>query len=291
MMTMALQAYAKRYLPQPAVDVLRLMKYRMELATFPRRVVDHRYGSHELKMTISDRVASEWYDRDWTLPPEIGFFSRGQIAKNGRIFDLGAHQCLIAMLLARDIVPDGQVVAVEANRHNAERARENVALNRVGNVEVVHAIVSRTSGQAHADFSFNSRVQSGLGARVGESIDGISIDDMSRWMGWPDLVYLDIEGFEIEALKGASLTLARWCHWFVELHGDETLGRYGARNADILQFFDMTKFARYLCMPDENSFRLVAENEPVPTERCFLIFSPRSTQLLDGSQDRDTAPR
>jgi FkbM family methyltransferase len=288
---MALQAYAKRYLPQPAIDVLRLMKYRMELATFPKKIVEHQYGSHTLKMNISDRIAAEWYDKDWRLPPETEFFARGQIAKNGRIFDLGAHQCLIAMLLAREIVPDGQVVAIEANQHNAEMARDNVALNHVDNVDVVHAIVSRTSGRAHADFSFNSHAQQGLGARVGETADGVSIDDLSRQKGWPDLVYLDIEGFEIEALKGASQTLARWCHWFVELHGDETLGRYGARNADILQFFEMTKFARYLCMPDEDQFRLVTENELVPTERCFLIFAPRSKQLLDGSQGRSATPR
>ena len=110
-MTIALENYAKRYLPQPAVDVLRLMKYRMDLATFPKKVVQHMYGAHTLKMNISDRVASEWYNKNWTLPPEIEFFSHGQISKSGRIFDLGAHQCLIAMLLAHDIVPDGEVVA------------------------------------------------------------------------------------------------------------------------------------------------------------------------------------
>jgi len=290
-MTTALQTYARRYLPQPAVDVLRLMKYRMELATFPRKVVEHRYGAHRLQMTIADRVASEWYDKDWVLPPEIEFFSHGQIAGNGRIFDLGAHQCLIAMLLARDVVPDGEVVAVEANRHNAAMARENVARNHIDNVEVVHAIVSRTSGEAHADFSFNSSVQREASVRVGETAGGISIDDLSRRMGWPDLVYLDIEGFEIEALKGARETLAHWCHWFVELHGDETLGRYGARNADLLQFFDMATFARYLCMPDENRFRPVTENEPLPTQRCFLIFAPRAAHVLNGSRDRSAAPR
>lgn len=167
-MTMALGHYAKRYLPQPAVDVLRLMKYRMDLATFPKKVVQHVYGSHVFQMNISDRIASEWYDKDWTLPPEIEFFSHGQIAKDGQIFDLGAHQCLIAMLLARDIVPEGEVVAIEANQHNAAMARDNLALNHVDNVDVMHALVSRTSGRAHADFSFNSRAKQGLGALVGK---------------------------------------------------------------------------------------------------------------------------
>jgi FkbM family methyltransferase len=288
---MALQAYAKRYLPQPAIDILRLMKYRMELASFPKRIVQHRYGSHTLKMTIADRVASEWYDKDWTLPPEIVFFAHGQIPMNGRIFDLGAHQCLVAMLLAREIVPAGQVIAIEANHHNADRARENLALNRADNVEVVHAVVSPTSGRAHADFSFKSRAQNGLGARVGEVADAISIDDLSMQKGWPDLVYLDIEGFEVEALKGASRTLARWCHWFVELHGDEMLSQYAACNADILQFFDITKFARYLSMPGEDGFRLLTDNEPIPTERCFLIFAPRSTRLFGNDQDRKPTSR
>jgi FkbM family methyltransferase len=277
---MQLQIYAKRYLPQPIVDVLRMMKYRMDLATFPRRVVSHRYGSHNLHMNIYDRVAGEWYDKDWALPPEIEFFLRDQIPRDGRVFDLGAHQCLIAMLLARELVPEGAVVAVEANQHNAAIAKSNIEINSADNVEVVHALISKTSGKAHADFSFNSRARQGVDALVSEAIDALSIDELSELKGWPDLVYLDIEGFEIEALKGASRTLSRWCHWFIELHGDETLSRYDSMNSDILKFFEVQDFARYVCLQTENKFRLVTESERVPEERCFLIFAPRSARLI-----------
>jgi FkbM family methyltransferase len=282
---MQLQTYAKRYLPQPVVDVLRMMKYRMDLATFPRRVVSHRYGDHDLHMNIYDRVAGEWYDKDWSLPPEIGFMY-DHIPHDGRVFDLGAHQCLIAMLLAKEIVPDGSVVAVEANQHNAAIAKSNIDLNGVNNVEVLNALVSKTGGKAHADFSFNSRAKQGVDALVSEAIDALSIDDLSELKGWPDLVYLDIEGFEIEALKGAPQTLDRWCHWFVELHGDETLSRYGSRNADVLNFFKFQDFARYLCLQTEDKFRLVTENEPLPAERCFLIFAPRSARLINNAPGR-----
>jgi FkbM family methyltransferase len=282
---MQLQTYAKRYLPQPVVDVLRVMKYRMDLATFTRRVVSHRYGTHNLHMNINDRVAGEWYDKDWTLPPEIEFFSHGQIPRNGKIFDLGAHQCLIAMLLARELVPGGSVVAVEANRHNADIARSNLEINAVDNIDVIHGLVSSSSGKAHADFSFNSRAKQGVDALVSEAVDAVSIDELSQRKGWPDLVYLDIEGFEIEALKGASQTLARWCHWFVELHGDDMLSRYGARNANILKYFGIQDFARYVYLSAEDKFREVTENEPLPTERCFLIFAPRSARLINHASD------
>jgi hypothetical protein len=41
-------------------------------------------------------------------------------------------------------------------------------------------------------------------------------------------------------------------------------------------------------MVDENKFRLVTENEPVPTERCYLIFAPRSARLIANAQDQAT---
>ena len=282
---MQLEIYARKYLPQPVVDVLRVVKYRMDLASFPRRVVTHNYGGHTLHININDRVANEWYDKDWALPPEIEFFSHHQIPRNGRVFDLGAHQCLIAMLLARELVPEGSVVAVEANGHNAAIARNNLELNSVDNVDVVHALVSRTIGKAHADVSFNSRAKQGVGALVSETVDALTIDELAQLKGPPDLVYLDIEGFEIEALKGARGILARWCHWFIELHGDDMLSRYGAKNADILKLFEIQDFARYVCLLGESKFRQVTESEPLPTERCFLIFAPRSARLINHAQD------
>lgn len=279
---MAVQTYAKRYLPQPVVDVLRAVKYRYELATFNGRTVSHRYGGHTLKMNITDRVAGEWYDKDWPMPAEIELLSRQAIPSNGLVFDLGAHQCLIAMLLARTIVPEGSVVAVEANGHNAEVARRNIALNGVDNVAVMNALVTNESGTARTEASFNSRARGGAIGSIGnDRVEGISIDSLSLSKGFPDLVFMDIEGFEIAVLKGATQTLARRCHWFVELHGDDLLARYGAKNADILQFFDYKDFACFFSLPTDEKFRAVTEREPLPAERCYLIFAPRSARLID----------
>ncbi|MFA6264145.1 MAG: FkbM family methyltransferase [Pseudolabrys sp.] len=271
---------ARKYLPQPVVDILRAVKYRYELATFNQRVVTHRYGSHVLEMSIDDRIAAEWYDKDWDLPPEIEFLSQMPIPQAGRIFDLGAHQCLIAMLLGKEVTPAGTVVSVEANRHNAAISRRNLELNGVDNVEVMHALISDVAGRGRADMSFNSRARPGIGGIVGDQVNALSIDDLAQMRGFPDLVYMDIEGFEIAALKGATQTLSRWCYWFIELHGDDLLGRYGARNADILGYFDFQDFAAHLCLETDTKFRPLTEREPLPTERCFLIFAPRSARLI-----------
>lgn len=284
---MALQIYAKRYLPRPVVDVLRAFKYRYQLATFAGRIVSHRYGGHPLRMVIADRVGAEWYAKDWPMPAEIEFLSQQIIPRDGLVFDLGAHQCLIAMLLAREIVPDGSVVAVESNRHNAAVAERNLDLNGVDNVDVVNALVSNTTGKVRTEASFNSRARGGLAGAIGnDKVDGLSIDALAQLKGFPDLVFMDIEGFEIEALKGAVQTLARRCHWFVELHGDDLLSRYGARNSDIQQFFDYRDFACFVSLPTEDKFRPVTEREPLPSERCYLIFAPRSARLIENGTDR-----
>lgn len=288
---MAIETYTKRYLPRPVVDVLRMVKYRLDLATFPKHVVTHRYGKYTLDMTISDRVASEWYDKDWVLPPEIEFLSQVPVPRGGRVFDLGAHQCLIAMLLGREIVPDGSVVSVEANRHNAEMARRNLELNGVDNIDVIHALIASRAGTARTEMTFNSHAKAGINGTIGDVVNALSIDELARLKGFPDLVYMDIEGFEIEALKGASQTLTRWCHWFVELHGDDILARYGATNKDILEYFDFQDFARYLCLPPDDKFRPVTEREPLPTARCFMIFAPRSARLMNQSDASGYARR
>jgi len=67
---MDLRSFAKSHLPAPVNDALKLAKYNFDLWTFPKEIVSHRYGPHRLQMHIHDRVAKEWYDRDWELPPE-----------------------------------------------------------------------------------------------------------------------------------------------------------------------------------------------------------------------------
>jgi tRNA A58 N-methylase Trm61 len=95
-------------------------------------------------------VAKEWYDKDWDLPPEMAFLAGHGLDQGALVFDLGAHQCLIAMMLAKQVGPQGHVVAVEANRHNVSVARRNVALNRVDNVTVTHAMISNRAGRERA---------------------------------------------------------------------------------------------------------------------------------------------
>jgi FkbM family methyltransferase len=267
-----------RYLPGPVIDTLKTAKYNIERWTFPRHVVSHRYGPFEFSMNIHDCVAKEWYDKSWELPPEIDFLSRGALAPGALVFDLGAHQCLIAMMLAK-IAGSGRVVAVEANSHNASVAALNIKTNEVPNVDIVHALISDKTGMDFAALSFNSsKAFPDSDSHEGELVESLTVDDLSQAFGWPQVVYMDIEGFEIGALRGASRTLAHGCTWFIELHGDEQLSRYGAKNDDVLRFFPDADFTAHLCLSGESGFQILSDRRALPAGRCFLTFVPRHAE-------------
>lgn len=271
---MDLRSLAKTYLPAPVTDTLKMAKYNFELWAFNKKVVSHRYGDYGLRMHIEDRVAEEWYNKDWDLPHEIRFLVGHGLKPGALVFDLGAHQCLIAMLLGKQVGPNGLVVAVEANKHNAEVAERNLEINKVSNVSVIHALISSAIGTDRASASFNSSRDTSTSTIASDVVSSLTIDDMARRLGLPNVIFMDIEGFEIEALKGARETLQQNCTWFVELHGDELLSRYGAANEDALRYFPREAYTAFVCEENETSFRVLRGD--LPRERCFLVFVPVS---------------
>src|SRR5262249_42207346 len=98
-------------------------------------------------------------------------------------FDVGAREGYLTLLLAR-LSAGGRVLAIEADRIEYERLRRNIALNPCL-PRAPEPRLARITGRTAGEFD-------------------VTLDDLAAHEGFvPDLVKLDVEGWELRALEGA----------------------------------------------------------------------------------------
>jgi FkbM family methyltransferase len=151
--------------------------------------------------------------------PELDFWQAldlsGQV-----VYDVGAFHGLLTIFFARRA---RKVVAFEPNSRNRRRLAENVRLNGFQNVTVrPYGLSSKTET---AQMSFDALAPGTASLDQGlawggehETIELRRLDD-EQGLEAPDLIKVDVEGFELEVLKGASKTLERHPALFLEMHG------------------------------------------------------------------------
>jgi len=145
-------------------------------------------------------------------------------------YDVGANIGIFAMMAARIVGPNGQVVAFEADPEIADRLREHARQNSFSWVNVeqkaawresgtvmferVDAAVSPDRGVGHVVDSRNERVV---------SLDAIALDDCSSKYRPPDFIKCDVEGAESEVFQGARQLLAiRRPRVLCEIHSENS---------------------------------------------------------------------
>lgn len=262
----SLKEYVRKSLPGPTRRY-REVKDRARSLLFGESIVEHSYGGHRFKIHINDPVAKLWYDRDWSRPAELDVLAEHGLQKGALVFDLGAHQNVIAMMLAKDVTDSGRVIAVEGAEHNASVGAANASLNRIGNITTVHAVVSGKPEKIGFTQSFNGEVTKDAGG----GLSSVTIDSLAEKFGNPSVVFMDIEGYELTALDGATETLRRGtATWLIEIHGDQTLAKYGGRNRDVVDRFASGYVFQYR-VTDEGDFLPFPDAGLTPKTRFWLL--------------------
>jgi FkbM family methyltransferase len=266
-----MKTIGKRILPASLQYRIRRAILQRCLEHFDPCVVTHSYAGRSLKIAIRDPFAKEWYDKDWDAPVEIAFLRKHSLKAGARVFDLGAHQGVVALILAAEVGDNGLVVAVEANPRNAEIARENAKANLATNLIVLNCAASARTGTLFFNEAINGQVDTGSGARGRLEIAARSIDDLAIEFGQPDLLFIDVEGFECEALVGAETCLANGVDCFVEIHGGCGLETFGGSVARVLSFFPDNKFECYYNAENMADFQPINAESSLTGVRWYLI--------------------
>lgn len=150
-------------------------------------------------------------------------------------YDVGANLGYVSLAIARAVGPSGQVVAFEPLRANFDRLCVHLEMNAEGSrVRPVEAAVgvrtTRSQFLAHASATMGKLEGSSgraLQYTVASEVEVISLDDWVYQQGElaPGLVKIDVEGGEVQVLKGMERLLGQARPYLlVELHGPEVAG-------------------------------------------------------------------
>ncbi len=125
-------------------------------------------------------------------------------------WDVGAHAGFMTLLGSRLVGELGSVHAFEPSEANRRRLRAALAANDVANVAVHGVAVTATSGTVtlhrHGSTSMWTTVAA-LGDGAAADVPCSTLDDLSGWLGIPDVIKIDVEGAETDVLRGATRLL------------------------------------------------------------------------------------
>jgi FkbM family methyltransferase len=266
----------KRYVPAPLWNVLRSLrkwvdarKYSEMIKTYQRHVVSHVYAGYPLQIAIGDPVGKEWYDKDLPNLPELDLLSSHKLQPGARVFDIGAHQGVVALIISRMVGNTGTVFALDPNPTNIELASESRRLNNAGNLTLIQAAAGSCKGSVRFGHQLNDLVSQDL---VGYDVDVVTVDDLASEHGYPNVVFIDVEGFEGEVLKGASVTREKCVSdWFVEVHMNGSLQGFGWTYEQILQFFPPERYSRFIASENERVFQSINAAQHLLNDRFFFV--------------------
>ena len=159
-------------------------------------------------------VAEYWLG---TFEPVVQQTIVESLSPGDTFFDVGSHSGFHSLVGARAVGPSGLVVAIEPDPANAAETEGQAALNGFGHITVVRkAAVAELSEPA-------SRVD-------GAAVTPTTIDTLSHEFRPPALIKVDVEGLELEVLRGAAATLREHRPTVVvEAHSDGLAGVTVAR--------------------------------------------------------------
>lgn len=194
-------------------------------------------------------------------------FWRGLPLDRVVVYDVGAYHGILTLFFASRAA---RVIAYEPNRVNYDRLIENLQLNDVTNVSVRKLAVGSQvrSGTLvyNPSMAGGGTVDATTAGTVSQEIEITTLDHdiTAASLPAPDLIKIDIEGWELEALTGARATIA--AHHpalFLEMHG-QTMREKRRKASEIVTFLRDAGYTNIIHV--ETGAAILPGNETLATE-------------------------
>lgn len=237
------------------------------------------YHGYLLKVQIVDPISLEWYNKNWPNLLELEFIYDKILVKNNikLIFDLGAHHGIIAMILAR-MFPLSKIISVEAIPGNNLQCEFNYKLNGINSITPLNFAISDSKHELEFENISNGVLRKSNKNNF-VSVNTISIEDLISLYGMPDIIFIDIEGFEEKALKGiGNKEYIKNTIFFIEVHVDCGLELNNGSLKNIVNFFsDLNSFDLFSLKEGDLTVSILKDiNDDIYLSRFYLLAIPKN---------------
>ena len=203
--------------------------------TLPERNIAIKLNSNAtFEFPYGDGYWSKLLNRSYHYEDELELLFRDSAAVDFTLIDCGANYGYWSVLVSSAPLGSHKAIAIEPSSQNFAKLRNNAEIN--GNrFELMKCAIgaargtARLSGTKHEAFSIAGDASSSGGEEVPViALDNL-LDDGKIFAGGKYLIKLDVEGVEIDAIKGAVRLLQGDSVILCEEHGNDprhTVSRY-----------------------------------------------------------------
>jgi len=176
-----------------------------------------RYGGYvirnimgsKMRLDLTDTGVSHDLIINGIREPYITEAFRKEVTKGNTIIDIGANIGYYALQEAQLVGEWGRVYAIEPVVESMEMLKRNIKLNEYKNIKTYDMAIGNYTGKVSMNIHplRNLSSISGISSRTGDSrmVDITTLDkfiENNVYPDIPDLIRMDVEGYESEIIKG-----------------------------------------------------------------------------------------
>jgi FkbM family methyltransferase len=217
-----------------------------------RVLVGTRVGDRTIAYYVEadDRLLSPWFIVTGQFETEVTNYLLRHLRADSHCLDVGTNFGYYSCLMAR-FCPAGRVLGIEADRHVAELARDNLFINGLHEIgDVIWAAacdrdeeitlyrrMSRSGNTSIVDVGEHFTTHMGEQPVQPFTVRGRKIDDLAeRLDGRVDFIKIDVEGAEPLALRGAANVIRD--NPILSIVMEWSPGQIAAAGFDVAEFVD-----------------------------------------------------
>ena len=267
-----------KYLPRGKGAVPRYLG-RVAARAFKDAYISTRHGACLQVEPSSLDVYVHILNHGRTWNPPVFEMCSNHLRSGDTFYDIGANIGCVALEVAVLFRDEVACVAVEPQPLLADAIRKSVERTGLTSVRVVEAMVGSTDGEGELFLSSHCIHASQVGRRGWQSkirrrtvcIDTLAVAE--RGISPPSVIKMDIEGGELQALRGARETLVEY-HPLMVLECDDNMARWGYGRRDLVQILrDVGGYDILLLARDTGE--LIAVGEESGGEYTEIVAVPR----------------